>query len=84
MLHEWLAVSRAELGYPSDEVRAAFGEAIQLAPDADRIRDNLATFEAALANPNGPKPVWLKPKASTVLAFGREFRPPLPLLLMAA
>ena len=85
IIHEWSAISRTELGYPADQVRSAFEEAMRLAPDADRIRENLAAFEAALANPTGPRPEWIKPRASTVQAFGRsEFRPSRPSPLIAA
>ncbi len=84
-LHEWLAISRAELNYPADRVRSAFEEAVRLAPDADHIRDNLASFEKALADPTGPKPDWIKLKASTVQAFGRsEYLPPLRPMPVAA
>ena len=85
MLYEWLAISRSELKYPPDQVRSAFEEAIRLAPDADRIRENFEAFEAALANPIGPRPEWIKPRAATVQAFGRsDFRPPWPPLPFAA
>jgi tetratricopeptide (TPR) repeat protein len=85
LLHEWLAIARAERRYPADKVRAAFEEAIRLTPDADRIRSNLATFEGHTANPMTSRREWIKPRASTVQAFGRsELRLPWPSLTNAA
>lgn len=45
-LAEWLAISRAELGFPEGMVRAAFEDALRLDPSNDRARHNLAAFEA--------------------------------------
>jgi tetratricopeptide (TPR) repeat protein len=85
LLYEWLAISRVESRYPPDQVRSAFEEAIRLAPDTDRIRDNFAKFEGSLTDSGGPRPDWIKPKASTVQAFGRsDFRPPRPSSPLAA
>jgi tetratricopeptide (TPR) repeat protein len=85
LLHEWLAISRAERRYPADQIRAAFEEAIRLAPDADRIRLNLATFEGASAKATSTEREWIKPRASTIQAFGRsDFQLHWPSLLTAA
>jgi tetratricopeptide (TPR) repeat protein len=81
--YEWQAIARSELRFPPEQVRSAFEEAIRLAPDADRIRQNFETFENALLNPRDPKRDWMKPNASTVKSIGR-FVPPLPPLPLAA
>ena len=70
MLHEWHAISRAELRYPEDQIRSEFEEALRLAPDSDRIRQNFNSFEATVGNPNAPRPRWDKPKASIVQSLG--------------
>ncbi len=44
-LNEWLAIARAELGFPDGMVREAFEEALRLDPSNDRARRNLATYE---------------------------------------
>jgi tetratricopeptide (TPR) repeat protein len=85
LLNEWLGISKAELGYPPIQVQSAFEEALRLAPDSDRIRNNLAKFEQSSANPGGPIPDWIRPMASTVKAFGRlDFQPPWPSFPIAA
>lgn len=85
LLNEWLAISRAEQRYPSDQVRATFEEAMRLAPDAERTRLNLAAYETSVSNRTSPRADWIKPRASTVQAFGRsDFPPPSPSPLIAA
>lgn len=54
-LAEWLAISRAELGFPEAMVRSAFEDALRLDASNDRARRNLATFEAAMADPKSIK-----------------------------
>lgn len=53
-LAEWLAIARAELGFPADMVRSAFEEALRLDPSNDRARRNLATFESR-DRPSAPR-----------------------------
>jgi len=57
-LHEWMAISRAELGYTPDQVRSEFEEAIRCCPDDELIRRNLQAFERSLALPQGNSPPW--------------------------
>jgi tetratricopeptide (TPR) repeat protein len=64
-LAEWLAISRSELGYPAEVVRAAFEQAIRLDPSNDRAKRNLAIFEEAV-QPAGHR-VW---ELRTVEAVG--------------
>ena len=47
-LAEWSAISKAELGFPPDLVRATFEDAIRLDPSNDRARRSLATFNEAV------------------------------------
>ncbi len=47
-LAEWSAISKAELGFPAELVRAAFEDAIRLDSSNDRARRSLATFEGAV------------------------------------
>lgn len=54
-LAEWLAISRAELGFPAGMVRAAFEESLRLDPSNDRARRNLATFESSAASTAAPR-----------------------------
>jgi Flp pilus assembly protein TadD len=85
ILHEWLAISHSELGHPLDLVRTEFEEAIRLAPDATRIQENLALFEATLASSAKPNYQWIEPNASMVQALGSsEIRLPSLSLLPAA
>lgn len=44
-LAEWLAIARAELGFPAGMVRSAFEESLRFDPANERARRNLATFE---------------------------------------
>jgi tetratricopeptide (TPR) repeat protein len=70
-LREWLAISEAELGFPPERVRSAFEAAIRLAPDVERIRQNLEEFEsAATEKPNRRRP-WVTPTESTIQAVGK-------------
>jgi tetratricopeptide (TPR) repeat protein len=67
LLHEWLAISRAELGLPASMVRSAFEAAVRLAPDSDEIRANFEAFEHS----GGQGHAWTKPGESEVKALAR-------------
>jgi tetratricopeptide (TPR) repeat protein len=77
-LYEWLAISRSELGFPAEQVRAAFEDAIRLETANERIRRNFRAFEESLSR-QAPLPrTWEKPVESVVQAFGHaESRPAL-------
>jgi tetratricopeptide (TPR) repeat protein len=64
-LNEWRAISMAEQGFPAGQVRSAFEEAVRLAPDSERIRQNFEVFERASTLHN-----WVKPRESQVKALG--------------
>lgn len=74
-LQEWLAISKDELGFPKEQVRAAFEAAIRLAPDNERIRQNFEVFEQAPARPSISPRNWSKPKDSAVQALGQLNQP---------
>ena len=44
---EWMAISQAELGFPTEIVRASFENAIRLEPSNERAKRNWAAIEAA-------------------------------------
>lgn len=46
-LMEWIAISRAMLGFPRESVRASFDAALRIDPQNDRARRNLTAFEGA-------------------------------------
>jgi tetratricopeptide (TPR) repeat protein len=75
-IYEWMAISRFELGDLPERVRSDFEEAIRLTPDLDRIRQNFAAFENAVAHPHVPRISWLKPTISNVKSIGRPEVPP--------
>ena len=75
-LHEWVAISRSDLGFPPSEVRTAFEEAIRLDPANERIRKNHRAFEESLRRDVPALRVWEKPDSADVRAYGRaEYRP---------
>ncbi len=45
-VHEWMAIAKSCLDYPSAEVREHFDAAIALSPNQDRIRRNLDAWES--------------------------------------
>jgi hypothetical protein len=74
-LNEWLAISETELGFPPELIRSAFEEAIRLAPDIDRIRQNLEEFEKAATHQSFRQLHWDKPSNSVVQAIGQAVAP---------
>jgi tetratricopeptide (TPR) repeat protein len=70
-LHEWIAISEAELGFPAELVRSAFEQAIRLAPDVNRIRQNLEEYAQAAVVKRGRGLPWGKPTESTIQAVWR-------------
>jgi tetratricopeptide (TPR) repeat protein len=75
-LHEWMAISRSDLGFPSPEVRTAFEEATRLDPANERIRKNYRAFEKSLGHDTSALRIWEKPNGADVRAYGRaEYRP---------
>ncbi len=75
-LHEWMAISRSDLGFPPSEVRMAFEEAIHLDPANQRIRKNHRGFEESFRSSSPVLWVWEKPDAADMRAYGRaEYRP---------
>ncbi len=73
-LNEWLAISEAELGFPPELVRTAFEAALRLAPDVERIRQNLDEFERSLTEKHPRGLPWVKLPDSAIQAFGRDGR----------
>jgi tetratricopeptide (TPR) repeat protein len=84
-LHEWLAISRAELGFSAGNVRAEFEAAVRLQPENDRIRRNFRSFNDSQGDhPPFPRD-WETPKELEVQAIGRAGAdPPWPSELLAA
>ena len=74
-LNEWLAISGAELGFAPSLVRSAFEEAIRLAPDVDRIRENFELYQKVANEKITRDVVWGSPSNSIVRAMGREAGP---------
>jgi tetratricopeptide (TPR) repeat protein len=70
---EWLAIAKAELGFPPEIVRAAFEQALRLDPSNEMARRNLQAFEQALSHPAAPKE-WEKRSENTVRVFGQAER----------
>lgn len=66
-LFEWFAISQAELGFPSDQVRASFEDALRLDPMNERLRGNFDRFKRRADEVVS----WDKPSVSLVQAFGR-------------
>jgi tetratricopeptide (TPR) repeat protein len=77
-LYEWLAISEAELGFPPELIRGAFEEAIRLAPDAERIGQNLAQFEKAVVDQRNRPVPWINLEESVVQEVGRAGYSPIP------
>ena len=69
-LAEWVAISKAEQGFPPDKVREAFETAIRLDPSNEGARRNLAAFEAALPG----KGNWQMPPESAWRASAQAER----------
>ena len=76
-LFEWIGISRSELGMPPDTVRNALEDALRLAPNNDRIRENFDAFENAIAS-QSLTVTWHKASEGTVQALGHtQYRPAL-------
>lgn len=74
-LQEWMAISRAELGFPAEFVRAAFEAALRLDPSNELARRNQAAFEASLGvQPPVPSRAWHHRSAVVVKQFGMAER----------
>ena len=78
---EWIAISQANMGFPSDTVVAAFRAAQNYAPDNQRIARNLTIFADSLvassteAMPGvhpGISVVWELPDARIVQSIGSQ------------
>jgi tetratricopeptide (TPR) repeat protein len=67
-LAEWLGISRSELDYPAEVVRAAFEQAIRLDPSNDRAKRNLAIFEEAVQTAG--RRDWERRSAAAVRSLG--------------
>ncbi|MBL8819393.1 MAG: hypothetical protein JNL58_25400 [Planctomyces sp.] len=46
---EWIAICMATLGHPRGVVLSTFNEALKLAPECERIKANMTSFEQSLA-----------------------------------
>ncbi|HCO22210.1 MAG: hypothetical protein CME31_21580 [Gimesia sp.] len=76
-LFEWVAIAKCELGFPLQQIRQAFQDAIRLAPENERIRANFNAFNSWAATQEHPI-VWEKVTEEAIQAFGHtEFRPTL-------
>src|SRR5262249_5805220 len=65
-LHEWLAISRANLGQPLGIVLDGFDQALALDPSNERIRRNRAVAESWLVKTVKAQPTWNIPTAESV------------------
>lgn len=72
-LSEWLAIAEAELGFPSERVRATFEQALRLDPSNEMARRNLEHFEQALPR-HATRRGWEKRSENTVRVFGQAER----------
>jgi hypothetical protein len=73
------------LGFPAENVRAEFEEAIRLDPENDRIRRNFRVFDDRQANSSPLPREWETPKELEMQALGRASAdPPQPSELLAA
>jgi tetratricopeptide (TPR) repeat protein len=62
----WIAIAMASLDYPAPAVRAAFQEAVNLAPDEALIRENLAHFDEAVRESEAGRPTWAQTPVSRI------------------
>ena len=70
-LEEWRAIAQAELGFPTESVRAAFETAVRLDPFNELARRNQDTFEASLRVPRTrPRTNWEKRSEAAIRQFG--------------
>jgi tetratricopeptide (TPR) repeat protein len=69
---EWIAIAQAERGQPPDLVQASFEKALRLDPSNERVRRNLARFEATLAS--AQRVGWEIRSAAAVRASGQAER----------
>ncbi len=76
-LHGWRAIAKAELGFPTEMVRADFEEAVRLAPEDDEIRRNFEAFNRSGGQPGARPHDWATPRASTIQALYRAEPGPL-------
>jgi len=70
-LEEWRAIAQAELGFPSDTVRAAFEAAVRLDASNELARRNHVFFEASLKAPSTRLQMkWEQKTAAAIRQFG--------------
>jgi tetratricopeptide (TPR) repeat protein len=77
-LNEWLAIAETELGFPAELVRSAFETAIRLAPEIERIQQNLEEFEKAVGQHKNRRVPWISPNDAVVREVGRAGYVPIP------
>jgi tetratricopeptide (TPR) repeat protein len=70
-LEEWRAIAQAELGLPSESVRAAFEAALRLDPSNELAKRNQDAFDASLrVLRTSPRSRWERKSEATVRQFG--------------
>ncbi len=70
-LREWMAISRAELGFRPEFVRADFEAALRLDPSNELARRNQAAFEASLGTQPASSPgAWHQRSAMVLKRLG--------------
>lgn len=70
-LQEFMAISRAELGFPPEFVKAAFEAALRLDPSNELARQNQAAFETSLgAQPTASPRAWHQRSAMVLKRLG--------------
>lgn len=70
-LHEWRAISLAELGASEELIRAAFEESVRMDPSNEIAKRNQAAFEALLSGQHSrPRSEWEQESAAAVRQIG--------------
>ncbi len=71
LLQEWLAIARAQLGFPPEFVRASFEAALRLDPSNELAKRNRDAFEASLKVSHTILPsLWEQKSEAALRQFG--------------
>src|SRR5262249_7740457 len=70
-LQEWIAIARAQLGFPPEFVRAAFEAALHLDPTNELARRNSEAYESSLRVSRAISPsLWEQKPEASLRQFG--------------